>query len=817
MRYFLFFAFTLLFPILCIADPTESASRTVDPAFGSLPLYFIENQGQIQGEAAYYVKGNDKTVSFTTGGIDFSLTGPEQPCNVQLDFVGARRDAEPVGKDRQEAIFSFFRGSPENWKKGIPSFSGIEYSDLWPGIDLAYSGTVNRLKYEFRVEPGADPSAIRLTYRGVTGLRVNHTGGLEVSTPVAAFEDGVPFAYQEIEGQRREVAMRYLLHDSEEEGGYSYGFELGAYDTGHALVMDPAILVYCGFIGGSDDEYGIKIDIDDAGCAYAFCEIGTYPWDVFVAKVNAQGTGLVYLITFGGSGEEASCGIAVDSNGCAYVTGATESTDFPVVGGPDLTYNGGGFDAYVARVNAQGTGFDYSGFIGGSQFDWGSEVAVDGNGNAYVTGRTESDQNTFPVAGGPDLYFNGLCDGFVARVNIQGTGLDYCGYIGGSGEDGGEGITVDQDGRAYITGWTSSSTFPVVVGPDLTHNGGFDAFVARVNVQGTALERCGYVGGANDDEAYGIDLGTLERCYISGFTSSPESSFPVGEGPDLTYNGGDADGFAARVNAQWDGLDFCGYIGGDGEDIISGIGVDDADNSYVSGFTESTESSFPVSGDIDDTYNGGSMDAFVARINDTGTDLDYCGYIGGSNMDEANGIVVSGAGDAYIIGQTSSTEFTFPELTGPDLTFGGYVDAFVAKISFKTLMTDTDTLPASSGSVVNFFLDATSKNANRHYFMLGSVTGTSPGTPLPGGLVVLPLNWDVFTNIVFALANTPVFSNFHGVLDANGTATAKLDATGLIPPAAIGAHLYFAYLVYTPGLLVPYDFVSNSVDIEVVN
>jgi len=176
----------------------------------------------------------------------------------------------------------------------------------------------------------------------------------------------------------------------------------------------------------------------------------------------------------------------LDNLDCAYVTGYGNSTQatFPVTVGPDLTHNGGDRDAFVAKVKADGTGLDYCGYIGGADRDFGNGIAVDGSGNAYITGETKSFESTFPVNDGPDLTHNVDYDAFVAKVSADGTGLDYCGYIGGSGYDNGIGIAVDGSGCAYVTGYTNSDEttegFPVTVGPYLTYNVDYDAFVAKV-------------------------------------------------------------------------------------------------------------------------------------------------------------------------------------------------------------------------------------------------------------------------------------------------------------------------------------------------
>jgi hypothetical protein len=234
-------------------------------------------------------------------------------------------------------------------------------------------------------------------------------------------------------------------------------------------------------------------------------------------------------------------GIAIDSAGSIYVSGHTSSSaaTFPVKVGPSLIYTGGG---YVAKVEASGAGLVYCGYISGT---WWTNIAVDSAGSAYVTGSANAD---LPVTVGPDLTYNDGDDAFVAKVDPSGAALLYCGYIGGSGSDSGADIAVDDSGHAYVVGSTTSTeaTFPVVTGPDLTHNGGIDGFIAKVNPSGTALMDCGYIGGTENDGCSGVAVDSLENAYVCGSTSSIQPGFPVVGGPDLTYNGA-GDAFIAKL------------------------------------------------------------------------------------------------------------------------------------------------------------------------------------------------------------------------------------------------------------------------------
>ena len=691
-----------------------------------MPLYFIENRGQLDSRVAYYVQGRDTALYFTADGMTLALTDPtsREPASrgrlkkaslrrggvreptspsrwaVKLDFLGANPHPKIVAADPTPAVVSYFKGPREQWKAGLATYGSILYSDLWPGIDLVYSGTADRLKYSFLVKPGADPARVRLAYRGVKGVRLNEAGQLEVETAAGGFKDDKPYAYQEVEGRRVGIGVAYAPDRASAGGSHRYGFALDSYDRSKPLVLDPAVFVYNGYIGGSGDDEGFAIAVDGSGNAYVTgyttSSEATFPEtagpdlsynggkDAFVAKVNAAGTALVYCGYIGGSGNDIGNGIAVDSLGSAYIVGETTSTEatFPVTVGPDLIANGFS-DAFVAKLNAAGTLLVYCGFIGGDDDDYGYGIAVDSSRNAYVTGQSYTINNTFPATGGPDTTQNGLSDAFVAKVNPTGSALVYCGYIGGSDDEAGYGIAVDSAGNAYVAGYTYSTeaTFPVKVGPDLIFNSAIglsDAFVAKVNPTGSALVYCGYIGGSDDDQAYGIAVDGSGNAYVTGFTASTQTTFPVTVGPDTTFNGF-TDAFVAKVNPTGSALVYCGYIGGSNDDGGNAIAVDSSGNAYVTGFTSSSEATFPKTVGPDLTYNGGD-DAFVAKVNAAGTALVYCGYIGGSGIEAGLGIAVDGSG-AYVTGFTSSTQGTFPVTAGPDLTYnGGGVDAFVAKI-----------------------------------------------------------------------------------------------------------------------------------------
>ncbi len=731
----------------------------VQKALHGLPLYFIENRGQVDERVAYYLQGRDKSVYFTCGGLTFVLSETENaspevgrypasldrcretrtsPGNtrprwgLKLDFVGANPNVAPIGREPADAVISYFKGPEEEWKTGLRTFNSVVYPDLWPGIDLVYSGAVNRMKYSFVVHPGADPGQIQWTYRGAGKVTLNPSGALEVHTPVDVLADEQPYTYQEGVKRRTEVDASYVLALADEGEIPVVGFHLGPYDRGKTLVIDPAVLLYAGFIGGSADDSGYGIAVDSSGNAYVtgrtaslqasfpdgdgfgavpgFDQTHNGNTDVFVCKVTASGSALTYCTYVGGSGVDEGTAVAVDSSDNAYVTGTTNSANFPVTMGPDLTHNGND-DAFVFKLDAAGTSLSYCGFIGGSGventgFDFVGDIAVDGSGNAYVTGETNSDENTFPDGDGfdsvtgPDLTHNGNEDAFVCKVNAAGTALTYCTYIGGSGTDHGNGIALDSSDNAYVAGTTTSveSSFPdgdgfdSVPGHDVTFNGNKDGYVCKINAAGTSFSYCTYIGGASFDsiQGAGIAVDGSGNAYVSGDASSDQTTFPDGDGfgsvPgfDQTYNGGQ-DAFVCKLTAAGTGLTYCTYIGSSNNDIPFGIAVDSNGNAYMVGRTDSTEANFPVTVGPDLTHNGGIFDACVCKLNVAGTSLDYCGYIGGNSGGGSNDrgfdVAVDSAGNAYVTGDTRATETTFPETVGPDLTQNGGNDAFVAKVS----------------------------------------------------------------------------------------------------------------------------------------
>jgi len=778
---------------------TGSPGARVDWALKHQPLAFVENRGQVDSRVAFYATGGRTTLYFTTQGLTFALA-PKRDADssegvaakrwtARLDFIDAHRDTRPVGEVQAPTVVSYFKGSRDQWKTGLRTFSKIRYSDLWPGIDLIYSGAENELKYEFRVKPGADPSMIKWAYSGAL-VSLDGGGNLQINTPIGGFRDQAPYSYQERDGQRSEVATSFRVQPGSTTAEARCGFDVGSYDRSRPLVIDPAVIAYAGYIGGTFVDTAFGIAVDSAGAAYVTGYTESFPtdnfpltvgpglsfnlnksflfWTAFVAKIKPDGSGLEYCGYIDGAGHQLGSAIAVDSAGAAYVTGFTTSgpTTFPVTVGPSLTFASGTQyigDAFVAKVKPDGTGLEYCGYIGGQGEDAGYGIAVDSQGNAYVTGETTSPGPgqagavvPFPAKVGPSLTNAGAPgfkapDAFIVKVKADGTGLAYGGFIGGTGLDQGLGVAVDQAGSAYVTGVTSSAPAGfsgLAVGPSLTLGGGTDAFVAKVKPDGSGLNYCGYIGGAGDDEGLGIAVDNAGNAYVTGETSSDQTTFPVKVGPMLSYggtNGHLGDAFVAKVNPIGSALVFCGYVGGSGGDAGYRIAVDSGGSAYIAGSTTSSQATFPVTGASGRAavYGGGTIfgDGFVAKIDSSGSTILYAGYLGGASDDAAAGIAVDSGGNVYVAGGTMSSEATFPATVGPFLHYQpgvfGESDAFVAKLTglpqpapdFSLSFTQP-IINTSPGSKVNVTM-----NIARTGGFTDAVTISPPST-LPRGLKI---------------------------------------------------------------------------------
>jgi hypothetical protein len=660
-------------PLLSLdaALPSAPTSQDAIELFRVSPALFVENQGQWSDPSIRYVHdGTGFDVAMLDAGVRFrSADADLQLLQFSAAFVGANL-VRPTGLERSATVFNYCVGDPAIWRQNVPSYKVVTYEGLYEGVDLCVQGLVSHLKYEFHVAPGADYTQIAVRYEGIDWLSIGADGALEVNLGAGrgVIRDDAPYIYQEIDGQKVEVAGRFVLLDKR-----TYAFEItGSIDPDHVLVIDPN-LAWSTYVGASGYEGGYGIAVDNSGSVYVTGYTTSSDWtnggfdtsynggdDAFVVKLSSSGAHL-WSTYLGGSGDDQGNGIAVNGAGNVFVAGTTASAGW-TSSGFDTSYNGGD-DAFVVKLSSSGAHL-WSTYLGGSGSETGKAIATDGSGNVYVTGETASSGWT---SGGFDTSYNGggyyQMDAFAAKLSADGTHL-WSTYLGGSNDDGGYGIAVDSSGNVLVTGGTWSASW-TSGGWDTSYNSNEDGFVAKLSTDGSHLWST-YLGGDSGDWGNGIAVDVSGNVHVVGSTSS--AGWTSG-GFNTTFNGSQ-DPFVIKLSANGAHL-WSTYLGGDSGDSGAGIAVDAAGDVFVTG---STWSPGWTSDGWDTSHNGGG-DAYAAKLSPEGEYL-WSTYLGGDGDDGGNGVALDAWDGVYVVGYTNSVGWT---TGGFDTTFHGH-DAFVAKL-----------------------------------------------------------------------------------------------------------------------------------------
>lgn len=704
------------------------------PSLTPIRADFIENRGQADSQVLFYLQASGQTLWFTPNGIVIDLlkwharksvstlkpvsSNPsgfvdesEARLVIRQEFLGSNDSLTFEGSYPQPGKLNFFRGGdPENWRTGISRYGELGATDVWEGIDLRFYTNRGGLEQEYVVHPGADPAEIRVGFQGIKGLQVADNAALQITTAFGDLSESRPRAYQLIDGQRREVDSRFKLIDQT-----SYTFTLADYDPRYPLVIDPT-LTYSTYLGGAGGDTGMDIALDGEGNTYiagittstdfpvtegAFGTVfgGGSHSDAFVAKLNPTGTELIYATYLGSESRDEALGIAVNNSGEAFVTGWTFFGDFPTTLGsfqPNRP-GGQGWSGFVTRLNAAGSGLTYSTYLGGAAgTDQATAIAVDAAGNAYVTGETGS--SDFPTESAIQSALSGPTDAFLTKINDTGSALVYSTFLGGSNEDAGKDVDLDENGSLHMLGHTHSHDLLTVNAAQATFGGGNeDVFVVKVNPTGDSFVYATYLGGQDnacclDEIGASIAVGDDGAAYVTGSTSATD--FPTTEGvikPNCA-----SDTFVTKLDAQGQFV-YSTCLGGSLEDWAQSIDVDGEGNAYVAGYTASED--FPVA-DAVQPEPAGQGEGFLAELNPTGTDLVYATYLGSSDTDLVYAVVVDDLGDAYVTGETFAADFPTTPFAF-DRSFAGSHDAFVSKIALcaSGTLTVTAALPTSGGDI----------------------------------------------------------------------------------------------------------------------
>jgi Abnormal spindle-like microcephaly-assoc'd, ASPM-SPD-2-Hydin/Beta-propeller repeat len=620
-------AFVCLF--LAIA-PIDTKGQTKQPFLSASPLVFEQNEGQAPPMYQFLARRDGVETLYFADGMDIFVSKPRSTASqLRILWTGANRKSLLLGEDRQPGRSNYFHGSdPIHWLRNVPQFAVLRYHQIYPGIDLLFHGSGDELEHDFLIEAGADPAELCLHIDWPA--RVTSSGDLQVDLGKSVVRLRKPVAYQEFGGTREKVEASFVL-----AADGQVKFRVGKYDHGRPLVVDPVF----GF--------------------------STY---------------------LAGTGADQMMGVTTDSAGNIYVTGSTSSTDFPLAHPEQSACDGcGAFnqnsDAYVSKLDPTGHTLLYSTYLGGSSTNLGVAIAVDGNGNIIISGRSSSPD--FPTSGALPASascLNGINCFFVASFRPDGSALNYSGRLGGvtGSFNDFKNLAVDSAGNAYLTGATGDSQFPLTpgtLGPTSPGYPGTAAFVLKLDPTGRLVYGTTIPGNApvvpgtvyaNNFPAAGISVDTNGQVTLAGQAGL---GLPTTPGvlqaaiPSAPNTPDPVTGYLLQLNANATALNYATYL--PGVSGVGGLAVDGSGNSYVVGYTN--QSDLPVSANAyqktrNDSQNSDSTDGYILKINAQATTVLAGTYLGGTQTLPMEGtyiaeVALDSKSNVLVGGSTASVDF----------------------------------------------------------------------------------------------------------------------------------------------------------------
>lgn len=695
----------ILTAVAALAQPASATSASTRA--GMLPLSFEPHQ--TSAGTAFVSAGRDYSIAITNAGATLALAGGPSPAD---DVVLALRFEQgaavvAVPEQRLTATARYLVGPPRDWREDVPLFERVRLRQVWPGVDAVFYGRGRLLEFDLVLAPGADTGDIRFRIEGGDTLSVDANGDLLIVTTAGTIRQHRPHAFQVSDDGRRTAV----------ESGYRVGgdgvvrIELGAFDRSRPLTIDP-VLAYATYLGGVGGEFwqdsvvagvavGSRGDLFVAGDTtnVSFGVGGTTDLralpagrDIFIARFNAEGSALLSLTYLGGNGRDDRVSLVRAGDGSLLLAGRTQSDNLPATSGAVQTTLRGTQDAFVARLDGNAQRILYLTYLGGGGLDFANAIAATTAGDAVVAGGTSSAD--FPRIGdGAQASPGGGLDAFVVRLAARdGEPLGFATRLGGSDVDIASGVGILTSGLLVVTGQTLSADFPLLAPLQAERNGGADAFVAGFDSRGERLFASYFGGGSGTtiEGAVGLASAPSDAFVIVGVTDADDVPTASAVQPDF---GGSLDGFAVRFS--WNGValtkSYATYLGGAGADLASAVAIDPVGAATIVGSTRST--SFPPDVHAFDASLGGSQDAFIVRLVPDGTAYQDTSYYGGAGVDSGLAVALDGLGDAFMVGQTSSTDLVTLAPGGGtpfDPVANGAEDAFVIRISADA---DADGLP----------------------------------------------------------------------------------------------------------------------------
>jgi hypothetical protein len=674
-----------------------------------LPVAFERYQGTSPEVQSFLARGPGYGLLLSPTRISLALQSPSAKGTsaghrwsdrdvFTIGFVGASAKGSIQGIDDLPGKTNYIFGNdPAKWRIGVSTFRKVKYESIYSGIDLIFYGTGRQLEYDLVVHPGANPDDVAFSIAGSGIATLEDDGALRLNARKGDIRFKAPLIYQDLPAGRKNIDGHFRLV-RERTGEQRLSFVVGSYDHSRELIIDP-VVDYSTYLGGVANDYAAGVAVDGQGNAYLTggtasldfpvtpdavfpvldtCTVGCS--DAFVAKISTTGNGLVYATYLGGSNADAGTSIAVDSVGNAYIAGLTNSTDFPTTS-KALQRSCGGTcfnnDAFVVKLNSTGSALLYSTYLGGSNEDFATSIAVRGN-NAYIGGFSGSPD--FPVTQGAfQTSAQGQGSSFVVKLNPTGTGLVFGTFLGEVDlQDAGGYIALDSVGNIYVTGNTLSSNFPVTTGafhtpflPPLASN----MYVLKLDPTGTSLTYSALIGGATP---YGIAVDSTGSAYVAG---SAGPSAPVS--PGAIDQSCDSGFLVLKLNPSGSNLLTSAHLCPD-RVWPTGVTVDAQRNIIFSAYTDSTDlptttGSFIAIKPSECCFSTGVL----GKLTPDGSSLAYLTYFGGNGPDSLNAIAKDASQNLYLAGSTNSTNF--PLQGGFQTANAGFSDAFLAKVTLPNL------------------------------------------------------------------------------------------------------------------------------------
>jgi len=686
-------------------------------AYGKLPLTFEANIGQANPQVKFLTRSNGQVLFLSQRETILVLheSTPSAPAwkgparknrhgrssVLRFRWVGGSAQANVQGDSLLATRSNYYSGNDASrWVSNVPHFGRVLYREVYPGVDVVFYGQEGKLEYDLVIQPGVRPDTIVMEIKGARRIRLDAQGNALLETGAGDVRLERPTIYQVLAGEKRPIRGGYVRI-----GKHRLGFQVEQYDARLPLVIDPT-LSYTAHVQGNNATFARGIAVDASGNAVLVGETsatnlpmvaaaqpntGGYT-DVFVRKLNASGTGIIYSTYLGGNNFESAGGIAVDSNGNAYVIGTATSTDFPTTAGAFMrtcptTYCN---TPFAAKFSPSGA-LVYSTLLGGSNAG-GIAVAADSTGIAYLTGLIAS--NDLPIVNAFQPTYGGTIstssvNGFVQKLSADGSQILYSTYLGGAGETYARSIAVDGAGSAYVAGRTASLGFPLLNSfqPAAANASGF--FITKFSPDGRSLAYSTVIPAVPGDYAVGVAVDGGGNAYMAGTTNSPD--FPVTKAYSRTSCLAAINAtctvpwvFALKLNANGGSLGYSTFIG---PGRAAGVAFDSTGRLHVTGLTASP--SYPAVAPLQATLQQGASnpDTFIATLDATG-DLVFSTFLGGAaTIDEGSGLAADGSGNLYVAGTTAQSGYLLPAADFPDvgqqnsLCCGTLYSAFVAKIS----------------------------------------------------------------------------------------------------------------------------------------